>query len=161
MRSLLALTACLIAGCASRSALDRSPRGDATADDARDDGPAPAEDGGRDASVVDSELPDLGGETWSLEAGGPTCATREVSCRIGHDFGPSKGVADVFTQCSATVGAACGDLLMVFDADGCLVEVRDIREYSPAFVECVARLGGATRWECAAGKNLRMLQACP
>lgn len=138
-------------GCASRSTLDRSPRDDAEVDA-----------GVGDVVRVDTELADLGGgETWSLEAGGSTCATREVSCRIGHDFGPSKAVADVFTECAASTGAACGDLSLAFDAEGCLVEVREIREYSAAFVDCVAGLATKTRWECAAGKTLRMFQACP
>jgi len=149
MRTLLALAACLVAGCASRSQLDHAPRGDA------------GEELLVDASAVDTALPDTAGETWSREAGGDACLARPVTCLIGHDFGPSKGVADVFTQCTTTVGAACGDLLMVFDADGCLAEVRDIREYSSAFVDCVLKTAGATRWECAAGKSLRMLEACP
>lgn len=149
MRWILAFAA-LVSGCASRSQLDRASR----------------EDGGEvgalnDSGREDAEAVDVAGETWSREAGGEACSTRAVSCLIGHDFGPSKSVADVFTACSAKTGTACGDLLMAFDAEGCLAEVREIREYSAAFVECVAAEASATRWECASGKSLRMLQACP
>jgi hypothetical protein len=161
MRRVLTLVMTASLGCASRSSLDHAARArDAALDGAAD---ASVDSGTFDvASNADDAEPDAPPfETWSAEAGGAACSSRATACLDGLDFGPGRAVADVFTACAARVGAACGDLLLAFDAEGCLTEVREIRDFSPAFVECVARTVSLARWECAAGKSLRMLQACP
>ncbi|MBI2392640.1 MAG: hypothetical protein HYV09_23850 [Deltaproteobacteria bacterium] len=159
MRQLLALAACLLAGCASRSQLDRAARLDPDAADAADATQA-SDDTALDTGAVDAEPPDLGFDTWSREAGRDDCFSRPLSCFSDHDFGPRLAIAEVYNQCSKETGPACGDLTMVFDGDGCLVEVAAIRDYSSAFIDCVVRMASTTRWECGQNRGLRMLESC-
>lgn len=131
--------------CASRSTL-HSQRSDAQAADADVD-PGPIDTG---ASEAHSEE----------VAPGPACATRAPDCPI-DDFGPRFALIKTYETCAAAVASECGDLYLVFDAEGCLVEVKDIRDFSPAFVACVIDWVGAHRWQCGSNKTFRMLQACP
>lgn len=157
MRQHLAIAACLLAGCASRSQLDRTARLDADA--ALDAADAAETEPPLDTGDADAE-PDLGFDTWSREAGREDCLSRPLSCFSDHDFGPRLAIAAVYDQCSKETGSRCGDLTMVFDGDGCLVEVAGIRDYSPAFVDCVVRMASTTRWECGQNRGLRMLESC-
>lgn len=131
------LCAYLFLGCASRSTLHASANSDATSEITVD---SPAETYGREASASD-------------------CSARATSCPK-DDFGPLKGVTAVFDVCNTTRDA-CGDMTLVFNDDGCLVELAGIQDYKPAFVECVLREASATRWLCAPGKRLQMFQGCP
>lgn len=148
MRPALPIVVACLFGCASRSQLDRTaPTNDATS---------------ADVTVSDTDQPDvLTFETWGREVAVSECSARTETCLIGHDFGPSKAVTDVYSACATKLGAACGDLSMVFDAEGCLVEIREIHDYTTAFVDCVAETTSATRWQCAKSRTLRMFQACP
>lgn len=110
---------------------------------------------GDDASVIVDAAP----ETYDREASGAACMSRPTSCPR-DDFGPLKGVTAVYDACVMKVGAACGDMTMVFDDDGCLVALLGIQGYSPAFVDCVEKTASATRWICAPGKRLNMFQGC-
>lgn len=105
------------------------------------------------APVVDS-----GPETYSRTVGAGDCPMRPTSCPK-DDFGPLKGVTATYEACSD--GGACGDMTMVFDAEGCLVALNNIHTYSPSFVDCVATRASATRWLCAPSKSLQMFQGCP
>ncbi len=149
MRLFCALTACVALGCASRSRLSL-----AAVDDAGSESDV--------ARTVDGAPPleDVFVETWSREAGGDICTARPSICLGGDDFGPSKSVRAVFEQCSGEVGFLCGDLALVVDAEGCVVAVEQISGYSGAFVECVVRVTGMQRWQCASGRTMRMVQQC-
>lgn len=99
-------------------------------------------------------------ETWSRETGGATCSERPAICPM-DDWGPIRAVAAIYEKCGAETGAACGDLRLSFDAEGCVVLIDEISRYSPAFVECVAREASATRWQCAkGGAAYHMFQSC-
>ncbi len=138
--------AALIAGCASRSTL-HSVKADATMDDV-------------DASM-DTDLPDTAVETWSQEVGaGPVCGSQPADCPP-DDFGPRFAIGRVYDACVAEVAKECGDLFLAFDDAGCLVEVREIRHFSPAFIACVVAQVSPRKWRCAPGKTLRMFEACP
>ena len=126
----------LAVGCASRSSLP-----------------------GGDTSMADAAI-EVAPDAWSRDVSGSTCAERTSTCPV-DDFGPLKTVQAVYEECAAATGAACGDLVLVFDAEGCLARIADITYYSPAFVECVARVTGAKRWQCAIGGNsLHMFESC-
>lgn len=138
MRALvLAVSVC--GACASRSTLD-----------------ATRADTGADADVAVDTAP----ETWSRETSGSSCAERPTTCPV-DDWGPLRTVQAVYEECTALTGKACGDLRLVFDAEGCLRAIEDIASYSPAFVDCVARLANAKRWQCASGgAAYHMFQSC-
>jgi len=121
-------------GCASRSALHAS-----------------------DAGVAETAI-DAGPETWGVDASGAECLTRPTVCPRG-DFGAIATVTATYEECAKST-PACGDLTMVFDAEGCLVRISEISEYPATFVECVERAVSANRWLCADNKNLHMAQAC-
>ncbi len=144
---LLSLVAVL--GCASRSTLHSS----------RSDAADVAEDATLDAA--DTALEDTAGEVRTEEvAPGPACATRPGDCPI-DDFGPRFALIKAYETCAAKVATECGDLYLVFDKEGCLLEVKDIRDFSPAFITCIIEHVSASRWMCGSNKTFRMLQACP
>lgn len=125
-------------GCASRSTLH-----------------ATRADGGDLDAAVDAPV-----ETSSREVAGSACAARPSACPV-DDFGPLKTAQAVFAECTAATGAACGDLRLVFDAEGCLERIEEIAQYSTAFVDCVERTVGARRWQCAiGGAGYHMLESC-
>lgn len=134
-----AMSLCLTSACASRSTLHAN----------RDD-----------AAEVDTAV-DTTPETWGREtAVGPACAERDWTCPM-DDWGPLRTVQQVYEQCTAATGAACGDLRLVFDNEGCLSAIDEIHTYSAAFVDCVERAAGAKRWQCASGGDAyHMFQSC-
>ncbi|MBL8714975.1 MAG: hypothetical protein JNL79_03220 [Myxococcales bacterium] len=134
-------------GCASRSSL-ASLKADASEDSALETDP--------DASRFDTTS-----EARTEEvAPGPACATRPGDCPI-DDFGPRFALIKAYETCASAVASECGDLYLVFDAEGCLLEVKDIRDFSKAFVDCIIGHVGASRWMCGSNKTFRMYQACP
>jgi hypothetical protein len=134
-----ALFALFLASCASRSTLH-----------AQSDASAPAD-------VVVDAAP----ETWSREVTGSECSTRPTAC-VKDDFGPRNTIASVFQTCAAEAPMPCGDLVLEFELDGCLKRISGIVDYSPAFVDCVARTVSANRWLCATADNhiFHMAEAC-
>ncbi len=137
MRALVVVFS-LCAGCASRSTLDATRA---------------------DASGVDVVV-DAPPETWSRETSGSACMERPTTCPV-DDWGPLRTVQAVYEECTVATGRACGDLRLVFDAEGCLRAIEDISFYSPAFVDCVARVANAKRWQCAGGgAAYHMFQSC-
>lgn len=131
--------------CASRTTL-HSQRSDASDADDTDTDPGPIDTGASEARSEEV-------------APGPACATRAPDCPI-DDFGPRFALIKTYETCAAKVANECGDLYLVFDAEGCLAEVKDIRDFSPAFVACVVDWVSAHRWQCGSNKTFRMLQAC-
>jgi len=105
---------------------------------------------------------DAAPEAWNVEASGPECVSRPTAC-LKDDFGPNKALKLVFDECTGSVGKSCGDMTLVFDAQGCLLTLNEISQYSPAFVACVERVVSGTRWLCAVGKggtSYHLLDAC-
>ena len=115
-----------------------------------------------DASAPPETAIDVGPETYSREVFGSECAARPTAC-VKDDFGPRNTVASVFQSCAVESPNPCGDLVLEFSADGCLIAISGITEYSPTFVDCVARTVSANRWLCATADNnkFHMTEACP
>jgi hypothetical protein len=113
------------------------------------------------ADAVDAAEPvDVAPDTWAREVSGATCSERPAMCPV-DDWGPARAVQELFAECTAATGVACGDLRLVFDGEGCLAAIDEIATYSPAFVDCVARAASATRWKCASGgAAYHMFQSC-
>lgn len=113
------------------------------------------------ADAGDTAAPaDVGPETWERAVSGAPCGDRPAICPV-DDWGPTRAVEAVFAECTAALGASCGDLRLVFNADGCLARIDEITAYSPDFVDCVARAASVARWKCAAGgAAYHMFQSC-
>ena len=147
------------AACASRSRLHTRALGDADEADTHD---------GTDAALLDTDTDAASLDTTSIaetssrsDVGGASCLDRPTTCPPGDDFGQTRSVREAFDLCSTVVGQkVCGSLTLVFDREGCLLEVTGIRDYPGAFVDCVVGTVSAKRWLCAGGSSLRMFEAC-
>jgi hypothetical protein len=149
--------------CASRSSLPSPARDLDVGTDAGD--AVDAVDATADApDETPADVFDTRPETFDREVSAPDgaiCGELPPTCTGGDDFARQAKVATLFEACTAEVGAACGDMTLVFDDGGCLVALTGIALYAPAFVDCVTRRATTERWVCAQGRTARMFQGCP